>query len=115
MTEVVESAEPQSAPALFNFPKVESLRKHMLLTVTQMAALFGVSRVTYYGWVSGRTMRKTHELHVRRILKQLLAILAEHSWPNGEVVMMSNAKRMERLRSLLGQEYAQDIEDLKAE
>ena len=32
------------------FSKIESLRRHMLMTKSQMARLLGVSRVTYYNW-----------------------------------------------------------------
>jgi len=45
-----------------DFTKVEALRKHMLLTTRDMAELLGVSRMTYYGWVSGKPMRKTNQL-----------------------------------------------------
>lgn len=112
----METATPETTPAAvtpFNFAKVESLRKHMLLTTTQMSKLFGVSRVTYYAWLSNRPMRKSHEDNVRRVLKKLLGVLADHGWPSNEVVTMSNTKRMEHLQSLIGDDNLQDIEDLR--
>ena len=58
-----------------DFKKVEALRKHMLLTTGNMAELLGVSRMTYYGWVKGKPVRKKNEDKVRGILRKLLSIL----------------------------------------
>ena len=44
--------------APLDFKKVEALRKHMLLTTSNMAELFTISRMTYYGWVKGKPVRK---------------------------------------------------------
>ena len=47
-----------------DFSKVEALRRHMLLTTSDMAEVFGVSRMTYYGWVKGKPLRKANEANV---------------------------------------------------
>jgi DNA-binding XRE family transcriptional regulator len=44
-------------PKPLDFRKVEALRKHMLLTTSDMSELLKVSRMTYYGWVKGKPLR----------------------------------------------------------
>lgn len=86
-----------------DFTKVEALRKHMLLTVQDMSELLGVSRMTYYGWMRGKPMRKSNDVIVRTMLKRLLAIMTEHSWPMPEVIAADQKQRKERLLELLNQ------------
>ena len=68
-----------------NFTKVEALRKHMLLTTGNMAELLGVSRMTYYGWVQGKAIRKKNDEKVRDTLRELLRVMSE-GWPQPEVI-----------------------------
>ena len=49
-----------------DFAKVEMLRRHMLLSVSDMAKVFGISRVTYYSWVRGGNIRITNVPKVKR-------------------------------------------------
>jgi DNA-binding XRE family transcriptional regulator len=84
-----------------DFVKVEALRKHMMLTTDNMARLFGVSRMTYYGWVKGKPLRKANDGMVRTVLKQLLAIMVEDKWPTPDVIAMEQPQRKERLDELL--------------
>ena len=86
-----------------DFTKVEALRKHMLLTVSDMAELLGVSRMTYYGWVQGKPMRKTNQLYTRTMLKRLLAVMTDHGWPMPEVIAADQKRRKERIVELLTQ------------
>ena len=79
-----------------DFKKVEALRKHMLLTTSNMAELLGVSRMTYYGWVKGKPVRKKNEDKVRDILRKLLSILND-GWPQPEVIALEQKMRFERL------------------
>jgi DNA-binding transcriptional regulator YiaG len=88
-------------PKPFDFSKVEALRRHMLLTTGDMASLFGVSRMTYYGWVKGRSMRRTNEDTVRKTLKRLLAVMTDHGWPMPEVIAADQKQRMQRLLEIL--------------
>jgi DNA-binding transcriptional regulator YiaG len=88
-------------PKPFDFSKVEALRRHMLLTTGDMASLFGVSRMTYYGWVKGRSMRRTNEDTVRKMLKRLLAVMTDHGWPMPEVIAADQKQRMQRLLEIL--------------
>jgi transcriptional regulator with XRE-family HTH domain len=90
-------------PAL-DFGKVESLRKHMLLTTQQLCKLFGVSRMTYYGWLKGKNIRKHNDFKVRRRLRQLLAVMHEHEWPTPDVIGVSSVERFEKLKKLLGED-----------
>ena len=90
-------------PKPLDFAKVEALRKHMLLTTLDMAELLGVSRMTYYGWVKGRTLRKANHEAVRAMLKRLLAVMTDHSWPMPEVIASTQKQRKERLLAILNQ------------
>ena len=91
-----------NAPPL-DFKKVEALRRHMLLTTSNMAELFKVSRMTYYGWVKGNTIRKSNDKKVRLVLKDLLEIMSE-GWPQPEVIAMEQKHRFQRLLEILGKE-----------
>jgi DNA-binding transcriptional regulator YiaG len=91
-------------PKPLDFSKVEALRKHMLLTTSDMAELLGVSRMTYYGWVRGKPLRKSSDEIVRGMLKRLLAVMTEHSWPMPEIIAADQKQRKERLVALLNQQ-----------
>ena len=84
-----------------DFNKVEALRKHMLLTTSDMAELLGVSRMTYYGWVKGKPLRKSNDESVRVMLRRLLAVMKDHGWPTPDVIASSQKQRKERLISIL--------------
>ena len=84
-----------------DFGKVEALRKHMLLTRRDMAALMGVTRMTYYGWVNGKPIRASNDANVRTMLRKLLAVMSEHGWPTPEIIAATREQRMERLQEHL--------------
>ncbi len=90
-------------PKPLDFSRVEALRKHMLLTASDMAELLGVSRMTYYGWVRGKPLRKSSDEAVRAMLKRLLAVMTDHGWPTPEVIASSQKQRKERLLEVLNQ------------
>lgn len=73
----------------------------MLLTTDNMASLFGVSRMAYYGWVRGKVLRKSNETMVKAVLKRLLNIMVEDKWPTPDVIAMEQPQRKERLDELL--------------
>lgn len=87
-----------------DFSKVEALRKHMLLTTADMADLLGVSRMTYYGWVRGKTLRKANDDVVRGMLRKLLDVMTAHHWPMPEVIAATQKQRKERLLEILNSE-----------
>lgn len=84
-----------------DFTKVEALRKHMLLTVQDMAKLLGVTRMTYYGWIEGKTPRRKNDEKVRHVLKQLLGLMTEHDWPTPDVISATQEQRVAKLYKLL--------------
>ncbi len=90
-------------PKPLDFLKVEALRRHMLLTTQDMSELLGVSRMTYYGWVKGKPLRKSNDEVVRSVLKRLLAVMTDHGWPMPEVIAADQRQRKERLLELLNQ------------
>lgn len=83
------------------FEKVESLRKHMVLNISQLTELMGVSRMSYYGWLKGKPIRKNSEDKVKKTVKNLLFVMKEYDWPTAEVVAMESKDRFERLKSIL--------------
>jgi len=83
-------------PSPLDFKKVEALRKHMLLTTSNMAELMEVSRMTYYGWVKGKPLRKKNDDKVRDILRKLLIILND-GWPQPDVIALEQKLRFQRL------------------
>jgi DNA-binding XRE family transcriptional regulator len=87
-------------PAL-EFSKVEALRKHMLLTTSDMSELLGVSRMTYYGWVKGKPLRKSNDESVRTMLRRLLTVMTNHGWPMPDVIASDQKQRKERLVQIL--------------
>lgn len=87
-------------PAI-DFAKVDALRKHMMLTTTNMAQLLGVSRMTYYGYVRGNAPQRAKAEKVRAALKKLLHIMAEYNWPTPDVMEMEQQDRVNRLSELM--------------
>ncbi len=84
-----------------DFTRVEALRKHMLLTTSDMSELLGVSRMTYYGWVRGKALRKSNDESVRTMLRKLLDVMTRHNWPTPEVIASDQKQRKERLIAVL--------------
>lgn len=89
---------------VIDFAKVEVLRRHMLLSVSDMARVLGVSRVTYYSWVRGKQPRPGRTAKVKLLIKKMLFLLTERGWPTTDVLEMDQKDRVERLIELLGQE-----------
>jgi len=83
-------------PSHLDFKKVEALRKHMLLTTSNMAELLEVSRMTYYGWVKGKPIRQKNDDKVREILRKMLSILND-GWPQPQIIALEQKERFERL------------------
>lgn len=82
------------------FKKVEALRKHMLLTISNMAELLSVSRMTYYGWLKGKPVRKKNHARVVATLRILLKIM-EDGWPQPEIIALEQKGRFKRLLEVL--------------
>lgn len=83
-----------------DFSKVEALRRHMLLSVRDISMVLGVSRMTYYGWLKGKPLRKSNDAKVREKLRQLLEIMKD-GWPQPEVIALESVSRRQRLLELL--------------
>jgi len=72
----------------------------MLLTTSNMAELLEISRMTYYGWVKGKPVRRNNEDRVRRTLRILLKAM-EGGWPQPEIISIEQKNRFKRLLELL--------------
>lgn len=88
-------------PNSVDFAKVEALRKHMLITTREMSELFGVSRVTYYSWVRGQSVRQKNVEQVTSMVRILLAVMRDHGWPTPEIVGLPQPVRKQRLLALV--------------
>ena len=83
--------------------KLELLRKRLLLSKSGMASIFGVSRVTYHGWLDGRDMRKSNYDYVKSTLRRLVALIKDSDWPDEGVKAMTYQQRRAELDRLLEQ------------
>lgn len=84
-----------------DFDKVETLRKHMLLSKTDMAEVLGVTRVSYHQWLlNTRPTRKSTD-KLKASLQQIIEVMTTENWPNTEVLEMSAARRKEHLLALM--------------
>lgn len=86
--------------APLDFKKVEALRKHMLLTTSNMAELFTISRMTYYGWVKGKPVRKKNHDRVISTLRNLLKVM-ENGWPQPNIIALEQKDRFKELLEVL--------------
>jgi DNA-binding XRE family transcriptional regulator len=86
-----------------NFEKVEVLRRHLMLTTTEIAEVFGVSRITYYNWVNGTPLRAKNLANAKKIIRRLVVIVKEYNWPTEEVRQLDQKQRLQRLLALLEQ------------
>jgi DNA-binding transcriptional regulator YiaG len=101
MTEA--NREGVSKPPL-DFQKIEALREYTKLTKSEFASLCGVSRMTYYGWISGQQLRPKNDRFVRRMVRALLELVREQKWPEDGIEHLSSDERMTRLNKLLADE-----------
>lgn len=90
-------------PEPLDFNRVDALRKHMLMTASDMASILGVSRVTYYNWTRGKKLRSTSEAKVRRSVRKMLHIIRDHDWPSPEILSMTQPERKKALAELISQ------------
>jgi DNA-binding XRE family transcriptional regulator len=86
-----------------NFEKIEVLRRHLMLTTTEMAEVFGVSRITYYNWVHGTPLRTKNLNNAKKVIRKLVAIVKQYNWPTEEVRQLGQKQRLQRLLALLEQ------------
>ena len=92
-----------SNPGL-DFDKVELVRERMALTIKDMCKLLGVSRATYYKWVDGGPIRERNENKVKDILRQLLPLLKDGTWPPEGAKHWTSEQRLDALLEILGVE-----------
>lgn len=84
-----------------NFEKIEVLRRHLMLTTTEMAEVFGVSRITYYNWVHGTPLRTKNLTHAKKVIRKLVTIVKQYNWPTEEVRQLDQKQRLQRLLALM--------------
>lgn len=95
--------QKQSKSTKVNFVQVDSLRKHMLLTVSDMSKVLGVSRETYYTWLADEGYpRPKREVYVKERVRQLLLLLTEKDWPPPHVIASSQKERLSKLLDVIG-------------
>ena len=91
------------APQPIDFAKVDSLRKHMLLTVGDMAEVLKLSRQSYYTYLRSSTSPRGVKLSVvKGQVKKLLDVMAK-GWPSPDIIASSQTERKAKLLELLEQ------------
>jgi len=91
----------QASSKYIDFNQIDSIRKRMLLSVDSLATLFGITRVTYYNWMSGVKPRKPKQLQVRKVMRNLATAVAVHNWPTEEAFQVRQPERLKMLQELL--------------
>ena len=81
----------------------ENLRNVLQINVVDMASILGVSRVTYYAWLSGKPMRSSKYQEIRGTLRRLVSVIKDKNFPTPEVTTMSYKQRAHELKELLNQ------------
>jgi len=84
-----------------DFSKVELLRSRLGITASDMAAACQVSRMTYYLWVRGRTLRSAKANRARKVIRVLLDLSKNELWAK-EVNALSPDERRSRFLALVG-------------
>ncbi len=84
-----------------DFRRVDEFRKAMMLSMTNMAELLGVSRLTYTGWCKGKPIRRANEARAVIAVRDLLAVMTDHNWPSPAAVVMTSKERFVALKALL--------------
>ena len=72
----------------------------MLLTTSNMAELFTISRMTYYGWIKGKPVRKKNHDRVISTLRNLLKVM-ENGWPQPNIIALEQKDRFKELLEVL--------------
>lgn len=92
-----------------DFEKVDTLRRNMLLTTTQISELFGVTRQTYFNYVDGRSTPGRDRLEkIRKVVRRLLFLVVDKGWPQGDVIGAPSAYRYDLLKAELAALRDQD-------
>lgn len=76
-------------------------RVKLKLTTSDMAEIFGVSRISYYKWRKGGKMRPAMQQRVETALRQIIRVVNEQRWPSGSEMRLSSTKRAKRLIELM--------------
>lgn len=92
---------PVTSKPPIDLVKIEGVREHLKLRRRDMAELFGVSRMTYYRWITGRSVRVSHQTIVRYRLRKLVDIV-RNGWPDAATMQKSSDDRFKELLHLMG-------------
>lgn len=87
--------------AAIDFEKVELVRERMELTIKDMCVLLNVTRASYYKWVDGNPIRERNADKVKAVLRQLLPLLKNGTWPPEGAKHMTSAQRLTSILEIL--------------
>ena len=99
LAEVVEARASTTKP--LDFRMIETLRKHMLLTVNSMAVVLGTSRPSYYNWIKGTKLHKKNADRVRKVVRGMAHLGAQGHWPNDAVFAANQSQRVFLMQEML--------------
>ena len=85
-----------------DFDALELLRKRMLLSVTDLASILGISRMSYYTWLEGGEIRKSNIKKINSKIDKLKNVISKYNWPNN-VLELNQKDRKAKLIKLLEQ------------
>lgn len=85
--------------ATLNYKDIDAFREQrLMIPAKDMAKLFGVSRISYYHWVNGRSQpRGAHKVSNPVVVSKLVAFVKETGWPSVEVRKMPQRDRAKLL------------------
>lgn len=92
---------PDTYKPAIDMAKVELLRVKMMISVTDMTTLLGITRHTYYGWVKGAEIRRKNAEKIRKVFRALLHLVQVYQWPTPEVISSGQRARSKKLFELI--------------
>jgi DNA-binding XRE family transcriptional regulator len=96
-----KDAKPPFSDAFWT--RVEKLRKFLHLTQSDMAHLYGVSRLTYYKWVTAKAWPQGDNITtVQHVTGKLAALVTARRWPTPDAMALTPGQRLDRLVAVVG-------------
>lgn len=96
-----KDADPPFKPEFWR--RVEMLRKYLQLSQNDAAWLYGVSRLTYYKWVSMTAWPQGDNIDtITRVTTKLATLVKNKKWPTPDSMALSPEQRLERLVAMIG-------------
>ena len=83
-----------------DFIELESLRKQMLLSISDLSSILGTSRMSYYTWLKGGNIHKSNIKKINSKINQLKGVVSKYEWPK-DILELEPKERKVKLIELL--------------